>query len=150
MGCSGCNKNQKFKPIFKDLPNEKKIISNNIINNTAEAFKKQTDKFQWFRDGITGIVKCLTGNTLYSDDDIIKNRNICRECEYSTKDSNGKITTSSQCMAPDPKNNNIPCGCFIVCKTQSSKCPLEKWTHLTISVNNPTKPIHNNNLQVEI
>lgn len=135
MGCTSCGGNKHERPTFSDLKRKggpkATIISKGLVSNLVEAGKKQPDRFKWFRDGVSGIVKCLTGHSLYSDDDIIKNRDICRECEHSTK-TDGKINIKSQCMAPDSEKDNAPCGCPIVCKTQTGKCPLNKWTHITV------------------
>lgn len=115
MGCSSCGKR--------------------ALSNLVKAAKSQPDKVRWFKDGVTGIAKCLGHKTTHSDEQISHNREVCRNCEFSTKNSQGKLTMSSQCMAPDPNNNNAPCGCFIICKTQNDQCPLGKWTQLTIKNN---------------
>lgn len=99
--------------------------------NLAKAFKAQPDKLSWFFDGVSGIYKCVTGQKEYSDEQIKLNRDACRGCEYSTKNSKGNITVHSQCMAIDPETN-AACGCFILCKTQVGKCPLNKFIDLTI------------------
>lgn len=118
MGC-GCNKRVK------------KIA--NTIGNLAMAAIKQPDIVEWFKDGITGIVKCMGGSS-YSDEQLVQNRNACRECPHSTK-TDGKLTMQSQCMAPDPAKSGAPCGCIIMCKTQVGTCPLGKWTQITINNN---------------
>lgn len=149
MGCCN-NKNFPVKPTFPSgNAGPQKIIKNNPIKNTVSAAIKQPDAFKWFRDGITGIIKCFT-ETIYSDDDIKKNRDVCTNCEFSSKNSNNKLSTQSQCMRPDPLKNNAPCGCFIVCKTQSGKC--DYWTHLSISAQKPIKSqtLQDGSLDVEL
>lgn len=111
MGCSSCTKNLK------------------------KAFSAQPERLSWFLDGITGLYKCLTQDVEYSKEQISANRDVCRNCEYSTKNKNGNIFVHSQCMAIDPKTN-APCGCFILCKTQVGECPLGKWVTLTVEKNN--------------
>lgn len=145
MGCGGCNKNQP-KAMF-----EQQVKENNVapIKNMIKAGSKQSDKISWIRDGLSGIIKCLTGITKYSDPDIQKNREVCRNCAYSTK-IDGKLVLKSQCMAPDPQNNNAPCGCIIVCKTQSGDCPLNKWVHLTLERKEPIKSPFNQEQNPEL
>lgn len=103
-----------------------------VLNNLIKAAKEQPNKIEWFIEGLTGLVKCATNDKSYSDEDIKKNRDVCRTCEHSTK-KDGKLTSSSQCMAPNPEKGGAPCGCNVSCKSQTGKCPLEKWTHLTIN-----------------
>ena len=122
MGCN-CNKGQPT-PMFQGG-------ATHVAHNLLEAFKQQPNKIEWLKEGATGLVKSITGNKDYSDEDIKKNRDVCRECPHSTM-KDGKLTTSSQCMAPDPTKNNAPCGCPILSKSETGKCPLNKWTHLTI------------------
>lgn len=102
------------------------------IVNMAKAAISQENKVSWFLDGITGLKKCVTNDVDYSKEQIEANRQACKDCPHSTK-KDGKITTFSQCMAPDPAKNNQPCGCFVLCKTQVGKCPLDRWTSLTIN-----------------
>lgn len=149
MACSGCGGgNRKFAaPTFHNKI--KAPIINNPVKNIASAAISQSNVFRWFRDGITGLVKCFTGSSLYSDEDIIKNRDVCRECEHSTK-TDDRLTLQSQCMAPDPQQNNAPCGCFITCKTQTGKCPLNKWTTLTISTDKQEKLVRINDINIDI
>lgn len=151
MGCSSCgNKARNFaapKIPTNNKPDAKKIAP---VKNIIEAASKQANIFKWFRDGISGIAKCFTGSSLYTDEDIVKNRDVCRTCEHSTKDESGKLTIQSQCMGPDPEQNGAPCGCPIICKTQTGKCPLNKWTHITISANLKTEILHQNNVNIEI
>lgn len=151
MGCSSCGGNNYPKPTFPGLAQEapKAIIKpKSMAGNFVEAASQQPNKFKWFRDGITGIVKCLTGNSIYSDEDIVKNRDVCRGCEHSTK-QDGKMNIKSQCMAVDPATN-APCACPIVCKTQSGKCPLNKWVHITLTVKNKTHSLQNEDIIVDI
>lgn len=147
MGCGGCGNNriqpnhntnsvsapQSLTLVDEHLLNNK-VADQNVFKNLRQAALQQPDKLLWFKDGISKIIKCLKGKTLYFDEDIQKNRDVCRECQYSTKDSNGKLTLKSQCMAPDPEKNNAPCGCFIVCKTQTGFCPQKKWTTTVLTV----------------
>ncbi len=122
MGC-GCGKN-KPEP-----------INNGVIKNMLEAGSKQINKVQWFKDGITGIIKCIEGKTLYSDEDIKINRDTCRKCEFSSKNSDGKLSLSSQCMRPIPEKDGAPCGCFLTCKTQvGPHC--EFWPTTPLTINN--------------
>lgn len=122
MGCSSCGKNKS------NLVNRTIGVGRNFI----KAAQSQPDKINWFKDGVSGLIKCLNHKTIYTDDIISLNREACRNCEFSTKDNDQDLNTTSQCMAPDPAQDNAPCGCFILCKTQSDVCPLNKWTHLTI------------------
>jgi hypothetical protein len=117
MGCSSC----------------KNAIRNSgkVVKNLVQAAIKQPDPVKWFRDGVSGVIKCISGKYIYSDEDIVKNREVCRTCEFSSK-TDGKLTISSQCQAIDPATGT-PCQCFILCKTAEGKCPLKKWTHLTIN-----------------
>jgi len=120
MGCN-CNKGQPT-PMFQGG-------AKHVAHNLLEAFKQQPNKVEWLKEGAMGIAKCITGDKSYSDEDIKKNRDICRNCEFSTK-KDGKMTSASQCSRPDPNKNNAPCNCLLICKTQTGKC--DKWTHLTI------------------
>lgn len=124
MGCSSCGGNRKNAIQRAIQP----------VKNFGKALVEQPDKVKWFKDGVTGILKCLDGQTLYSDGDIIENRNVCRGCEFSSK-IDGKLTATSQCMAIDPETH-APCACIITCKTQTGACPLNKWVHLTIKKSN--------------
>lgn len=121
MGCNSCQK-------------KKSVVSSAVRagRNLINAGKKQPDKLHWFKDGVSGLLKCFQHKTIYTDSQIQQNRDVCRKCEFATKDDNGELTLSSQCMAPDPNNNNAPCGCFILCKSQSGQCDLKKWVHLTV------------------
>lgn len=122
MSC-GCGGGGKF---INGLKNAVKPVT-----NLVEAAKTQPDKIKWFKDGVSGIIKCIGEKQSYTDQEIIQNRDVCRQCEFSTK-TDGKLTMNSQCMAKD-ENGQI-CGCFLLCKTSSGpNCPLKKWTHLTIN-----------------
>jgi hypothetical protein len=126
-------------PLFKNNAIEDKVvvpvsdrpIPNAPIANIISAGLSQKNKLSWFIEGVTGLKKCITNDKDYSKEQIEINREACKNCEFSTK-SEGKVTTSSQCMAPDPAKDNKPCGCFILCKTQVGKCPLNKWIDITI------------------
>jgi hypothetical protein len=118
-----------------------------VAKNLSDAATGNSNVFRWFRDGVSGIVKCVLGQQRYSDADILKNRDTCRTCEYSTKNAEGKLTVQSQCMRPDPNNNNAPCACFITCKSQVGEC--DKWVSLTIN-QQAAKPIQNSDTAVEI
>jgi len=151
MACGGCNKGPSlFRKRNKDVDNKPSVVSRNnnnnisisevsvnpkqsVIRNLIKAASSQPNAIKWFRDGVSGIIKCLEGNVLYTDSEISENRQVCQDCEFSTKNDKGKLTLSSQCMAPDPERGGAPCGCFIVCKTQSGSCPIHKWVHLTIN-----------------
>ncbi len=102
------------------------------IRNLGSIAKQSNEPFKWILTGVKGIIKCIEGKTIYSDEEIQRNRDVCRQCEFATK-TDGKLTLQSQCMAPDPKMGGQPCGCFITCKTQVDVCPLGKFTNLTIS-----------------
>lgn len=123
-------------PVERD-PNKKLLnieqLEDNPIKNLIQAASQQKNKIKWFKDGLTGIFKCLSDDVLYTDEDIQKNRDVCRECPFSTKDKKNKLTMTSQCMAKDP-NTGAPCGCFILCKTQADKCPLNKWTTVQLTI----------------
>ena len=121
MACNSCGQAQ-FIP--------SRTPQKSVVKNLFDAASQQPDKIKWFKDGVTGIFKCLVGDVKYSDANIISNRDICRQCPHSTK-TDGKLTKKSQCAAIDPKTN-APCMCIILCKTQSGDCPLKKWTPLTI------------------
>ena len=97
------------------------------VSNLGKAAVAQTNVLQWFRDGVSNLVKCLNESQNYTDEDIRLNRQVCKTCEYATL-VDGELATTSQCMAPDPEKNGAPCGCFLVCKTQVGRCPLNKWT----------------------
>lgn len=144
MGCSSCSKNkEQAKPVLGSPLNN----ITGVAKNLSAAATSNPDVFRWFRDGLSGIVKCVLGQQRYSDADIVKNRDVCRGCEYSTKTEDGKLTVQSQCMRPDPTKNNAPCGCFITCKTQVGEC--DKWTTLTINQQTP-KPVQNSDTSTEI
>lgn len=115
MGCSSC---QKKKSVFSNQ---------SIVKNLTEAVIQQPNKLKWFKNGVSGIIKCLDSNSIYTDEEIQENRKQCQNCEFSTKNEAGKLNMKSQCMAPDPNNENAPCGCFILCKTQSDSCPIKKF-----------------------
>lgn len=125
MGCSSCN-GEGTKPMFGGI---KKAAS-----NLGKAAAAQPKKIEWFKQGARGLIKCFNHSVIYSDEDIKANRDVCRECPHSTKEG-GKLTTLSQCMAPDPKRNGAPCGCFVVCKTQSDTCPLNLFKSVPITLN---------------
>ena len=141
MGCCGGN---APKPMFN-----KTTQTNNkgVVANIIGAGVSQSKPFHWFKDGIKGLIKCMGMKSIYTDEEIQINRDICRDCEHSTKNNEGKLYVYSQCMAPDPKKNGEKCGCFITCKTQVDKCPLEKFVPITI--NNKSR-IMKENTQPEI
>lgn len=107
--------------------------SKNPLKNLINAAKTQNNKIKWFKDGVSGIVKCLTEDIAYTDEDIQKNRDICRECPHSTKGKNNTLTMTSQCMGINPDTGEV-CGCFILCKTQNGECPLSKWSTIKITI----------------
>ncbi len=131
MSCCGGNKPQ---PMFRsELTNKPTQVQNKgVVGNLIKAGVSQSKPFHWFKDGLNGIIKCMGLKSIYKEDQIQANRDACRECEHSTKNEDGKLYVYSQCMAPDPEKDGAPCGCFITCKTQVSKCPLNKWVTLTI------------------
>ena len=139
MGCSSCGGNKKHIAGIKQSmsippsPINNSKISNNPIKNLNRAISEQPEKIKWFRDGLSGIIKCFSNITKYSDEDIKKNRDVCRQCEYSSKNTNNELDIKSQCMRPNPEKNNAPCACFIVCKTQVGSC--DKWTHVQLTIN---------------
>jgi len=138
MGCCGNSKNNINvpKPMFSGQEVSRKVepkTRQSVMRSMYEAATKQPNKITWIRDGITGLIKCAIGKQDYTDSEIQKNREVCRSCEYATKNEKGELTNKSQCMAPDPEKNGAPCGCIIMCKTQVGKCPLNKWTDLTIN-----------------
>lgn len=126
MGCGSCGGGPK--PSFREH-----ILTQKVGSNLVSAFKQQEHKLAWFLDGASKIKKCLTGTQKYTDEGIIANREVCRNCEWATKNADGELNIKSQCMAPDPAKNNAACGCFILCKTQTDVCPLGKFTSLTIN-----------------
>lgn len=135
MACSGCGASKSIVPSKSsnspDIPVEEKASQpSTILQNLRKAAESQPDKLKWFKDGATGILKCLAGVHIYDDEDIQKNREVCRNCPHSTKTS-GKLVATSQCMAIDESGK--ACGCFILCKSTQGTCPLNKWTTLTIS-----------------
>jgi len=107
-------------------------LGSNPITNLVRAGSTQESKLKWFKDGLSGLIKCIGTTSKYDDETIKRNREICRGCEHSTKNAAGVLYSQSQCMAPDPAKDGAQCGCFILCKTQVDVCPLSKWTHLTI------------------
>lgn len=124
MGCNSCGGGSK--PMFGGIKRAGK--------NLVQAAKSQPKKLEWFRDGATKLLKCFNHDVIYTDSDIQSNRDACRLCEHSTKEG-GKLTTLSQCMAPDPEKGGAACGCFILCKTQSGECPLKLWKSVPITLN---------------
>jgi hypothetical protein len=136
MGCN-CNNNQSSFPKNNEvkIPNRPSdTVKTSVISNLIEAGKTQENKLQWVTKGVNGILKSLTGETIYSDDDIQKNRDYCRNCQYSTK-KDGKLTNFSQCMAPDPQKDGAKCGCFIEHKTRTDICPLKIWKTVPLTIN---------------
>ncbi len=113
------------------------VTRQSVAKRMYEAAKQQPNLIGWFKDGVTGLIKCALGKQDYTDVEIQQNRDVCRGCEHSTKNEKGDLTNKSQCMAPDPEKGGAPCGCIIMCKTQVGKCPLNKWTHLTINRDKP-------------
>lgn len=109
----------------------------NTISNLMDAAKSQVKPFKWFKDGITGLVKCITSESNATVETIKHRRDVCRSCEFVTKSDKGDLITLSQCMAVDPATGQ-KCGCFITCKTQleNEKCPLGKWENVTLTRNN--------------
>ena len=141
MGC-GCGSGQQASfpkrensipatPIAKVVPSGMGV-STNVAKNLTSAFMSQPNKFQWLKDGVTGLLKCVGEVSKYSDEQIAANRDVCRVCPHSTK-KDGKLITTSQCMAPDPTKGGVKCGCIILCKSQVGECPLKLWTDITIS-----------------
>ena len=125
MACGSCGGNK----LSRSVKEVGKAVS--AGSNLLKAAVQQPDAVKWFKDGVTGLLKCLEGVTIYSDKEIIANRDVCRACEFSTK-TDGKLTASSQCTATDPKTG-APCMCFVLCKTQVDVCPLGKFTNLTVN-----------------
>lgn len=111
----------------------------NILMNLGRAAIGQKSPFKWLRSGISGIIKCLEGDHIYDDEGIKSNRDVCRTCEYATKDVNGNLTMQSQCMAPD--KDGAPCACFITCLSSQGTCKLDKWTALTINRSDSPKSV---------
>ncbi len=141
MACGGCNSNRQDKPAFagshyphKRTP-QKESSTLGVVKNMASAAMKQPDFVKWFVDGATGLLRSLGGQLDYTPEDVLKNRAACKTCEFSTKDERGNSTAHSQCMAPDPNNNNAPCGCFILAKTETGECPLGKWKTTKLTIN---------------
>lgn len=149
MACGGCGGGQPV-PIFKSTIDAGKSIikkiepdndkfkgtkPNGIFSNLVAAGANQNNKVAWFFDGVAGIAKCIAGKTIYSDQEIKDNRQSCKDCEFATgKDKDGNLTIRSQCMAIDP-STGAACGCVILCKTQSSHCPINKWIKTPITIN---------------
>jgi len=109
------------------VPSDKGLVANLI-----EAGATQERPLSWFLDGASKLAKCILKEPSYPDHQIRSNREACKNCIHSTKNTAGKVTTLSQCMAPDPAKDGAKCGCFILCKTQVGECPLKLWD-LTIS-----------------
>ena len=130
MGC--CNNKGNPPSFAKSKPVMDSTPQHSVVSNMVKAVKTQSNPLRWFKDGATGLLKCVTDETGYSHEQILANREACESCQYSTK-KNGKVFTTSQCMAPDPEKNGEVCGCFILCKTQVGKCPLGKFTDLTVN-----------------
>jgi hypothetical protein len=114
-------------------------VGNNFLQNIVHAAVQQPNKVAWFVEGLTGLKKCVSNEVDLSPEQIQSNRETCKGCEFSSK-TDGKVTTTSQCMAPDPAKGNKPCGCFILCKTQVGACPLNKWVNVTIKGDSPLTP----------
>lgn len=132
MGC--CNNNIILPPIISIQSSgtyEEGPISESI-KNLRKAIKTQDNKFLWILTGVKGLVKCVLSKTSYSDDDIIKNREICSQCEFASNKDNEGITMTSQCMAKDPITGEM-CGCYLMCLTQIGPCKLNKFVSLTIN-----------------
>jgi len=142
MGC-GCSKNRgspdnvPLKPMFKedrvskaDYPETK----NGPVKNLIKAGLQQPDKTKWFLTGVKNLGKAILGDNIYTEDDVRNNIDICRGCEFSTKNESGRLTVNSQCMAKDPATG-APCGCFIKAKARTDVCPLNKWTSVPLTVN---------------
>lgn len=135
MGCGSCGGNQPA-PMFSNVPkaNQHQDTIKGVLKNLGRAATSQNSKLQWFKDGLSGLIKCLNVKQEYSDEQIKANRSICLGCEYSTKRDNGELFPQSQCMAPDPVKDGAACGCFITCKSMVDKCPLDKWTPTPLTV----------------
>lgn len=124
-------------------PNNKSIetqTGSKFFQNFLKAAKSQhKNLFSWVIDGVSGIIKCIEGKTLYSDEGIENNRNICSQCEFATeKEGDGELTLGSQCMAKDSQGKI--CGCFLICKTQTGICPLGKFIPLNINISKGDLP----------
>lgn len=119
MSC-GCNKGIK--------PAQEKKIEAKPLKNLFDAANTQQNKLKWIFDGAKKLYLCLEGKIIYTDDQIRDHRRICGECEYSTKNENGKLNLTSQCMAINPETGE-KCGCVLLCKTSVDEkgCPLKKW-----------------------
>lgn len=130
----GCCDNKRNPPSF--AKNAKPVMDptpqHSVVSNVVKAVKTQSNPLRWFKDGVSGLLKCVTSDVSYSDEQIIANRAACGGCEYATR-KNGEVFPMSQCMAPDPEKGGEVCGCFIMCKTQVGKCPLGRFTDLTIN-----------------
>jgi hypothetical protein len=125
MGC-GCGKN-KEGGVLQSV--------GNVVKNMTTAMISQPKKLKWFKDGLSGLYKCIGVEHQRPEQEIIENRAICTQCEFATNKKDGKLTLTSQCMGIGESGS--PCGCFILCKTQNlnEKCPLNKWgvkTELTV------------------
>lgn len=142
MGCGSCGGKRIDKPMFPGKPSKipenpvNKTVNTGILSNLKKAALSQDNMLKWAIDGLTGLIKCVTEDLLYTKEDVLSNRQVCKGCEHSSKNAKGLSDIDSQCMAPDPNNNNAPCGCFILCKTQVGKCPLGKWKTTPITVDN--------------
>lgn len=130
MGCCGNKIPAGRMKNFTAGEVEKKLAEHGnfgqIINNMRLAAKTQRNLLKWLADGVLGLLKCATDTVIYTPEETIKHLTICTECEFSTKDASGGLTPESQCLATDPVTGEV-CGCFIVCKTRVSKCPINKW-----------------------
>lgn len=67
-----------------------------------------------------GILKTVSGVGIANDDTIKKRRDICRNCEFSTKHKDMGLTNVSLCKK---------CLCIVALKTRidTEKCPLNLW-----------------------
>ncbi len=137
MPCNSCN--PSTQPMFKGpktpLGDNKTKNKSPAIKNMIVAAGTQSNKVRWFIDGVSGLAKCFTNQKSYSDVQIKANREVCRTCEFSTKNNKGEMTTTSQCMAKDPQTGEI-CSCYITCLTQTGQCKLNKWVGITINSEN--------------
>jgi len=76
--------------------------------------------------GVVGAAKIILGTNNASADTIKERRDICRVCEFSTKNT---ALINEPCKGLTSYSQCEKCACFIKYKTmlQDSQCPQNKW-----------------------
>jgi hypothetical protein len=84
-----------------------------------------------FVKGVVGLTKIALQIDLVDEPTIKARRDVCRRCEYSTKNKE-RLNTPS--LGLTNKSMCTECKCFIMGKSQlkQEECPKNKWAILTI------------------